>query len=125
MAGHAIGSIFITEAWLSVVQGLGGKLPADIQRPSLDPQRREVVLMTTEHRDFGPVTHQAEILSAQGKRKLTPWSTLDGALEVARFMKFVPPAAIQDNPIVVRTARDVLTGLGVDTWADIKEGAAS
>jgi len=125
VAGYAIASIFISEGWMSTVSAKDGKIPADIQRPSVDPARREVVLMTTEHRDFAPVTHHAEILSVEGKRDVAPWSTLDGGLEIGRFGKFVPPPTIQDNPIFVQTARDVLKTAGADAWADIQEGQPS
>lgn len=92
LLGNAIASALTTEAWVAFNVN-----PKDKRRPEQQPNRKDALVITADHRDFKGSQHMAIIHSnPDGKtRRVDPWTHdyigeefgLGGA-----FSSFVPPA---------------------------------
>lgn len=91
IAGRAAGSLFVTEAWISVQDREGPAV-----RPSLAPNREEVALVHALHRRFGESCYRAPVVNEGDQRTgLGAWEKLELSFQ-SRFSFVLPVAAVHD-----------------------------
>lgn len=110
VAGLAIGSVFVAEAWASLYKSdQDGKMPERIIAPSADPNRKEIVYIVAVHRDFGTTSFMATIgATTPTGRTIEPWVEQRGGEAEGRFGSFVPPMDLSKTPVMVETARAII-----------------
>jgi len=104
IAGLAIGSAFLSEAWMS--SGSGALKDGKRIQPKDDPERKEGLIMTVQHRAFGHSMRHAFIEHVDGKRVIAEWTESQDVDRIGgRFGGFVPPDSAIKDPEVVKSAR--------------------
>lgn len=128
LAGCGIGSIFMTEAWMSNQPGDG----SNNMRPSEDPDRKEALILLVQHKEFGSEMRAAYIDHVDGKRQIRDWSMMPTPdVSGGRFGGLVPNDEISSNKKAVAIARAMAELLGAagcvkpidDFIRDLKEQA--
>jgi hypothetical protein len=90
IGGNAFGSIFSSEMWFSFVQAdLNQPMPIPKVRPSQDPNRKEGIILSTEHTQFGSSSHLAIITPKGQSREIGPWDSRPAQM-VGDLQGFLP-----------------------------------
>lgn len=98
VAGDAFASVYVSEAWMSVVDGATTEEEALKKiggRPSNDPKRKEVLLLMCEHRTFEHCTMTSVIETVGRRRRCQEWTR--GPIFDGRFAGIVGPSPIREN----------------------------
>lgn len=103
VAGGAIAAVASSEAWMSTVSPEAAADP-NRPRPMNDPNRKEILVLMCEHREFGECQMISIIENKDGQRVIGPWETRIGR-NFGDMGRFVAPAMISDDPLMVRAAR--------------------
>ncbi|TAL42822.1 MAG: hypothetical protein EPN91_07545 [Salinibacterium sp.] len=111
LVGEAFASVWRSEAWTSQMPANpDGSIPAFRVQPRLDLNRREVIMLMTDHRDFGKLGFGAIITPHPGKpwkRKIDPWME-SGTTMSGRFASFIPSKEDLANPVMLWAAKEYL-----------------
>jgi len=105
IAGCCIGSVFLSEAWMSCYTADEKEALENRPQPKDDPRRKEALIMMVDHKTFGPAMRHAFIDEVNGKRQLQEWVTDHGYTAGGRFSSFVPPDQVISKPDIVKMAR--------------------
>lgn len=98
IAGDAFASVFVSEAWMSTVDGATSEEEALKKiggRPSRDPKRLEVLLLMCEHRTLEHCTMTSVIQTVGRHRRCQPWS--HGPIFDGRFAGIVSPRPLRES----------------------------
>jgi hypothetical protein len=105
VVSRAFASVFTSEAWLSHQDDL----TAPLIKPKNDPKREEVVMINSEHRDYGLCMHSAIIHGTATNRTVGPWRHRRPDRQhqlLGDAVSFVPPTALLADKRVCDLARE-------------------
>lgn len=117
LAGRAIASFFVSEAWVVV-----GVTPEEIDKigaPRNHPRREEVVIASVAHRVFHmePHVYTASIKGPKKKRQISDWVDHGFGGQGGRFDRFLVPVEAERDPqheALTQMARDLIKSYMAD-----------